>query len=252
MLLPQLTDLGLTEEEARMYTALLELGGGYVSVLAKHAGMHRVSAYHTLDNLVEKRLATRVSKNRAKFYAPEHPQTLVNLQKARLATADHLLPQLLSITNSLAAKPAIRYFEGREGVQHVLDLTLESKEELLVCTDLAAWMQAMPEYCLHYTTTLRQKKRRMRILTPFKAAAQDFMMQHYPTETDKLYCEIFHVNASSFPISNHIIILEDQVAILQFDGANSMGVLMESGPFATSMRSLFHLGWLGGTILIAR
>ena len=58
----ELQDLGLTEEESRTYLALLKLGRGYVSVIAKQAQVARVNCYHLLDNLVHKGLASVSAK----------------------------------------------------------------------------------------------------------------------------------------------------------------------------------------------
>ena len=55
-MITELLSLGLSDEEAKVYLACLEINGGPVSVIAKKAGIHRVSCYHTLENLLEKRL----------------------------------------------------------------------------------------------------------------------------------------------------------------------------------------------------
>ena len=54
MIYPDFNLLGLTETEGKVYIALLELGGGYVSVVARRAQQPRVNCYHTLENLHER------------------------------------------------------------------------------------------------------------------------------------------------------------------------------------------------------
>ena len=55
MLTSDLEQLGLNKEEAKIYLAVLELGGSYVSVIAKKAKVHRVACYYTLEKLTKKR-----------------------------------------------------------------------------------------------------------------------------------------------------------------------------------------------------
>jgi len=49
-----LVSLGLKKTEAKVYLALLELGVGTVSVVAKKAGLNRTSTYDVIQPLVGK------------------------------------------------------------------------------------------------------------------------------------------------------------------------------------------------------
>src|SRR3989338_5287460 len=109
MLLTKLNELGLTSDEAKVYLAVLELGGSYVSAIAKKSRTHRVVCYKILDDLAAKGLVSSFMKNKIKYYAVENPRTLVNQQEEKLKLAKNLLPELFSITNALAYKPKIQY-----------------------------------------------------------------------------------------------------------------------------------------------
>ena len=63
MIQHELTQLGFTEEESKVYLAALELGGSYASGIAKKAGVPRVNCYHTLDKLVRKGVMSTFIKN---------------------------------------------------------------------------------------------------------------------------------------------------------------------------------------------
>ena len=78
MLKDDLINLGLSEEEVKVYLATLELGGGYVSTIASRAKVHRVTCYNTLGNLVEKSLIHFSKRKNVRFYTPEPPQILLN------------------------------------------------------------------------------------------------------------------------------------------------------------------------------
>ena len=73
MLVSDLEQLGLSEEEAKVYLAVLELGGSYVSAIAKKAGIHRVSCYHTLDNLKKKGVISSFTKDNIKYFSVDSP-----------------------------------------------------------------------------------------------------------------------------------------------------------------------------------
>lgn len=154
----ELTDLGLSEEESKVYLATLELGGSYVSTIAKKAGINRVACYHTLDNLLSKQLIATIKKNNMKYFFVESPQLLVNQLEQKFEHAKSILPELLSITNAMAYKPKIQYFEGLEDIERIFEDTLETKE-LLGYTNLADLPNVIPEkYLKEYTAKKGQKE----------------------------------------------------------------------------------------------
>ena len=61
--------LGLTEYEARAYTALLALGKSVPARVARQAGIPRPKIYETLERLESRGLASKVGQNPLK-YAP--------------------------------------------------------------------------------------------------------------------------------------------------------------------------------------
>ncbi len=54
MLIKDLIEFGLSEKEAKIYIALLELEIATVNEIAKKAGVNRSSTYVTLDGLISK------------------------------------------------------------------------------------------------------------------------------------------------------------------------------------------------------
>lgn len=78
--------------------ALLELGGGYVSALARRAKLPRVNCYHTLENLAKKGLVSFITKDNIRYYSAEPPQKITNMMEEKARYAKKILPELLSIT----------------------------------------------------------------------------------------------------------------------------------------------------------
>ena len=68
----ELNSLGLSEDEARVYVALLELNRAYVSVIAKRAHVPRVNCYHLLESLARQGMATCLMRGGKKIYAKDY------------------------------------------------------------------------------------------------------------------------------------------------------------------------------------
>ena len=64
-LLHILESIGLDTKEAQLYLTGLQLGTAPASDYAKAAGINRVTAYNTLEELVQKGICTKVKKVRA-------------------------------------------------------------------------------------------------------------------------------------------------------------------------------------------
>ena len=55
-----LTEIGLNEKQAKVYLAVLELGGSKVTEIAALSKVHRVTVYDILKSLMEKGLVSSI------------------------------------------------------------------------------------------------------------------------------------------------------------------------------------------------
>lgn len=248
-----LLDLGLSKDEASVYLALLELGGSYVSAIAKKSGIHRVVCYKILDDLVGKGLVSSFLKNKVKHFAVKSPQILVRKQEEKLEKAQKLLPELLSITNALAYKPKIQYYEGLEGMKNIFEETLTAQSELLGYTNLEDIPKVIPEdFLREYARRKLMKGIKTRMLSPHTPKALRYLQTYYPKGFDMNLVEILFVNPHEFHFEYEITIYGDKVAILSLNPDERMGLIIESPIYARTQRAAFQLAWLGATSFVAR
>lgn len=134
MLLKELQNAGLTEKEAKVYLAALELGETTINRIAKKSGVKRSTVYLLIDALKEKGLMSAAKKNKKSLFFAEDPRILERQIEDKKSAILKALPELLSITNLLDKKPDIRYFEGREGIKEVYMDNLRYPEQ-----EICAW-----------------------------------------------------------------------------------------------------------------
>ncbi|MFH0769857.1 MAG: helix-turn-helix domain-containing protein [Candidatus Peregrinibacteria bacterium] len=248
-----LLDLGLTKDEASVYLAILELGGSYVSAIARKAGVHRVVCYKILSELIEKGLVSSFIKNKVKHFAVESPKILVLKQREKFERAEKLLPELLSITNALAYKPKIQYYEGLEGMKNIFEETLTSSSELLGYTNLEDIPKVIPEdFLRRYAERKIARGIKTRMLSPHTKTALRYLKTYYPKGFDPALVEILFVNPREFHFEYEITIYGDKVAILSLNPEERMGLIIESPVYARTQRAVFQLAWLGATSFVAK
>ncbi len=248
----RLQELGLSEEESRVYLTVLELGGAFASTIARKAQIPRVNTYYVLDQLQKRGLLTATLKGRIKFFVAEPPQVLINQIEERFERAKELLPELLSITNILAFKPTIRSYEGLDGIRSIFEQTLEARSEVLGYTNLESLGKLLPDYLPGYTQKLMRRRIKTRFLSPSSSEARQFVEKFYPKQYPEELVEILFVNPKEFAFENHICIYDNTVAIISLNPEELIGVVVESGVHARTQRGIYNLAWLGATSFVAQ
>ncbi len=258
-MISELLKLGLSSEESRVYLATLEIGGGPVTNIAKKAGIHRVSCYHTIEKLQKKNLLIQYIKNKTKYFSAENPKTLKTQAEEKVNIASSLIPQLLSLQNTIGFKPKIHFFEGEEGVIQVFQKSLQvaNGQEILQFSNLSSFCSKFPNLFTQSFQEKFAKKIKTRILStntqdPFSHIKK---LLHSPENKARFVpelLEILLVNNDQFFFENEILIFENSVAIASVEEGEMMGLIVESKNFAKSMKAVFDLAWLGATSFVAR
>lgn len=251
MIKQDLVKLGLSKEESDVYLAVLELGGTYASSIARKAKISRVNCYYVLEKLKKRGLVSSYLKDNVKIFAAEPPQVLVSQLEEKYKKAKKLLPELLSVTNSLSFKPKIRSYEGIEGIKNIFEQTLEAKSEVLGYTNLEALGQLLPDYLPSYVKKILEGNIKTRLLSPSTEKSRAFIQDFFPSNYPEELFEILFVNPSEFNFENQIAIYDNSVAIISLNPEESIGVLIESAVYARTQRAVFNLSWLGATSFIA-
>lgn len=251
-MITDLLKLGLSSEEAKVYLACLEINGGPVSVISRKAEVNRVSCYHTIDNLIKKRLLSQYNRNGVKCFAPEPPEKLEDLAKEKVNIAHSLLPELKSLASTVGFKPRIRFYEGQDGVERVFTESLSAKGEILGYTNLQQVTEFIPEFFKDYTEKRLKKGIKTRYLSPNVVESVHCLDPFLPEKYNPNLIEILLVNSDQFPFENEILIFGNEVGVVSLNPDEMLGLIVESATFAKTMKAVFDLAWLGATAFVAK
>ena len=158
-----LNKIGLTEKQAIVYSALLELGEAKMTDVAKHAKLKRPTVYLVIEELDLLGLVSTVTKGKKKIYSAVHPKRIAELLEFRKNQFQDLLPELLAKYGSILGKPKVQMLEGIEGVkqayQQAFDFLKQEKNEGLWFGNIGLLGDTFPELVKEYTRTLHSLKR---------------------------------------------------------------------------------------------
>lgn len=124
-LIQELKKLNLTEKEARVYLALLELGPATPYKIAKRARLKRPTAYVIAEELAEKGLIVQMTGEKQRMYIARSPESYIEDIETRLREAKKIIPELNALQRKQSEKPNVLYFEGVEGLKQAYDYRIK-------------------------------------------------------------------------------------------------------------------------------
>jgi hypothetical protein len=148
MLIENLIDFGLSDKEAKVYLALLELEVATANEVAKKSEINRSSTYVVLDSLKKQGLVNMSLDKIVKRYVATPPDILLYLAEKRAEKQEGIrnmircsLPDLRALHKDTKHKPKIMVYEGKDSMntfyhkellEPKLDDQMRSYEDLTV------------------------------------------------------------------------------------------------------------------------
>lgn len=233
----ELTRLGLTENEAEVYLALLDLGSTNAGAIIKKTRLHRNIVYDNLDKLIEKGLVSFVTiKNIKQFettpskelkeYVKKRKEEVLNEEKI----VSQLVPQIEKIRISAERKQDATIFKGKRGLKTVLDEITKTKSELLVFGTGWGMKETLESYYEQWHSKLKLKKIKCRILLPENKRG-NFL---------KPFVEKYLPENNVMPST--IAVYEDKVLNVIW-GEEPIAILIMSEKASQSYKNFFELLW---------
>lgn len=141
MIEEMLRGIGLTENETKVYLALLDLGESKTGEILKKSGLNSGKIYEILDALQKKGLVSFVVKNGIKQFSPADPKRVLDyLEEKKQAVVKEeedyqkILPNLLKKVALVKPKSKIEIFTGLKGMKtaYAKELNYPASETLYV------------------------------------------------------------------------------------------------------------------------
>ncbi len=142
MLEENLSKLGLSPSEIKIYIHLVKSGCSYPKQISADIKINRTNVYEALDRLISKGLVSHIIKNNIRWFEAEKPNSLIkiiNEKKEQLASVkNQILKDFSKITMSNKPSLEARIFIGKKGLKLLFEDMLDAKKEISI---LASRMQ---------------------------------------------------------------------------------------------------------------
>ncbi|HAU07799.1 MAG TPA: hypothetical protein DCS06_02385 [Candidatus Yanofskybacteria bacterium] len=240
----QLKNLGLSENESKVYLAMLELGPATVLEISAKAQMNRPTVYVQIESLKQKGLVSTQTKGKKQIFIAESPDQLsslldresseINYKKEELSK---LLPDLNSLYNSSGTRPQVRFFEGREGLLRMQETFLASGEKMVYAiTPLDEVLKVFPSHRSDYSQ--RRIKQGIRSKLIYSSDQGPILKE----SDEAMLRESKFIAPSDMPFTGDLTVYGSSVAITALRG-NISGVIIEHPEIANSFKNFFEFLW---------
>lgn len=128
----QLREAGLTENEAKVYIALLKIGPSYAGLISRKTGLHRRVIYDTTEMLIQKGLIGYILQNNKKLFQATNPQKILELIKEKQAGIEEVMPDMLSLFTQTKEKEETNFYKGKNGIKTVFEDQITTGKEVKV------------------------------------------------------------------------------------------------------------------------
>lgn len=231
--------LGLNEQEASMYKAILRLGDVPVADVISSLNEHPQIVYRLIERLGAKGLVITTTKKHRKYVRAEDPRALQQAEERKLEQLKGIVPDLLALQK--APKDAlVRVARGGEAVRALrmrgIDELRSGDTYYIIGASGDRYYQVMGDY-YEKVERKREKKKIKRKLISYESQ-RALLKKNEPIVKGVEYRFL----PSSYPIPSSTNIFNDTVAILVWT-EDPIVITIESKEVAESYRHYFDSLW---------
>lgn len=240
-----LIDIGLSEKEANVYIAVLNLGEQPASIISRVTKINRSSVYDILDSLMNKGIALKTDISNKTYYKvidPTRLQNYIENEKVKFlknyerksSNLSDIIEDMEKIKLLKPTKPVVKYYEGERGLQEAYEDTLESKEDIRAYANIEEMHKGLPHFFPEYY------KRR--------SDAQIFIHTIAPNNAESLkrgkldkseFREIRFIDKDKYEFTPEINIYDNKVLFASWK--EKMAVVIESEEIADFHKKIFDV-----------
>lgn len=233
-----LQDLGLSEKEASIYIALLELGKANVTSIARLSKIKRPTSYVLLEELRKKNLVLKVPHVKNALFMAQDPDIFFqeSLQKAKAAY--NTLSELKAIQRK-DNKVSTMYFEGENGMRDALfykEKELQNSEIVGFFAKGETLTKKLFTISHEWREAMHKNNVTLRAIAPRHTSLQEFR------ETDNEVGQLFkQISPEQYSSDVSIDATKLFVRILLFDVKQA--IIIENSAIVKTVQQIFELSW---------
>ena len=234
-----LINIGLNENEAKVYLASISLGPTTILKIAKKSDLKRTTVYSVVEELKRKGLM-RIDLNGLKqLYSPEDPKKLDLILKERERKFSDILPEFEALYKYKDSGSNIRYYEGFEAIKGIYNMLVDDikkGEDYLVISDQEKGYKQDPEFFQDFMERRAKKPINIRMLLRDSAITREHK------KFSKNYALNIKILNRESKLNTDIVITPQHLLIQQMTD-EVVALVIDNPPIIETHKELFELLW---------
>lgn len=237
MLISTLKQIGLPENQAKIYVACLELGESSIKDIAQRSAIKRTTIYDFIDEMLNSGILQQTVRGKKKRYTATSPEELKLLIRKREALLNQILPELTSLNKEGQTKPRVQFYSGLDGLKKVYEDLLNYKN-IIVC----GWAsEDIPELFGKEWTHKYVNRRVARNIEEWMIYPQSKTGEEYRKLDKEHKRKSKVVDPKKYHFEIEINIYKNRIAMTS--AKDKVGVIIESAPIANTWKKIFEMCW---------
>ncbi|HWQ60225.1 MAG TPA: helix-turn-helix domain-containing protein [Candidatus Fimivivens sp.] len=240
----KLLKTGLSEKAIAVYLAILAIGKGNVSAIARKSGLKRTSLYQYLEELLGRDFLYQTVKGKRVEYAAASPKKLLSsfekekreLDRKR-ASVEAVIPELEALYSKSFRKPQVTFYEGKERI-------LEAYREMVDTNQDVYTM-----FSLDHFFTVFTKEENHELLIQLKASGVTLydLIERPEVETDRRWMKKYEsfvkqkVLPEELRFESDLLVTGDRLFLVSFE--NLVAVIITDRAIADMQRRFLKFIW---------
>jgi sugar-specific transcriptional regulator TrmB len=231
----KLKSAGLTDNEAKIYSSLLEMGPRPAGTISRRTGLHRRVIYDATDRLIKKGLIGYVIENGKKIFKASNPNKFLEIIREKENEINDILPSMMDVFNSSKEKQRedTLFFRGKEGLKAVFEDQLSEKKEILIIGASSIAYEGLQFY-FHWFDKKRASE---------KIKAKIIFNKEVEGKHPKIPLSEIRYLPEEYSSPVAVNIYGDKVAIILWNKQNPFAVLIKQKEIADGYRKHFEMIW---------
>ncbi|OGY86325.1 MAG: hypothetical protein A2233_02745 [Candidatus Kerfeldbacteria bacterium RIFOXYA2_FULL_38_24] len=238
-LIEVLTELGLSENESKVYFSALSLGANTILKIAKDANLKRSTVYSIIEALKQQGLMHVQMHGLKKKYVAAHPTQLEQMIEKKRNDFKKHLPEFLATYHLDGKESTVKYYEGLKAVQSLYDESVQrikSHEDYLVITNQEQWLQLDERFFMNYI----KKRAKLNIRT--RLLFQDSPTARKHKKLEKNFNETVKILPTGTTLETDMILIPSMLIIHQLVPP-IMAIVIENKSIINMQKELFEIIW---------
>lgn len=228
-----LKEAGLTENEAKVYSALLETGPNLAGRISRKTGLHRRVVYDTAEMLIKKGLIGYILKNNKRFFQASNPNRLLEIAKEKEENIQSIMSEMQTLFSSTKEKEETNFYKGKNGLKTVFEDQIQTKREILIIGASPLAYDILQFYFKWFDKRRTENKIKTKII---------FNKTKNSKKIKIPFSEIrFLPEKYSSPLA--INIYGDKVAIILWSKENPFAIVIKDKQISEGYKKYFELMW---------